>query len=192
MSDDEPATSPAPTAQDRQNAAIRAAIAERQQREYDDAKGLAYKALGPGWTPWMKLSLIDSEHHRTGNTMPVATVFKVYRGEEWLSEQSAYIRQMSDGQVLTADSYEPLFGELLHEPHPTRQFEIKGQMVAAARWTLVWSSIERYEPRSAEDLARLRTSRERGKAERKAERWAEENPLLAFAKRQKAEDERER
>ena len=30
----------------------------------------------------MKLSLIDSDHRRTGNTEPVATAYKVYRGDE--------------------------------------------------------------------------------------------------------------
>src|SRR5690349_5596214 len=99
-----------PTEQDRENARIRKEIADRQQREYDEAKWLAYKALGPGWKPWMRLSLIPSDHHQTGDSTPAAVACKVYRGEQRLTDQSKYIRRMPDGQVLVADSYEPLFG----------------------------------------------------------------------------------
>ncbi len=185
----EPSTPLQPTEQDRQNAAIRRVIADRQAAEYDEAQALADAALGPGYTPWMRLSLIDSDHHRTRNTTPVATAFKVCRGEQRLSENSVYLRRMPDGQVRRADSYEPLFGELLHEPHPTRRLEIRGELVPAPRWTLVWSALERYQPRTAEELAALRESRERKKAEREAKRWQEENPLWAWAERAKAEDE---
>jgi hypothetical protein len=102
---------------------------------------LADAALGSGWPPWMKLVLIDSEHHRTGNPTPVATAYKIYRGELALSENLVYLRQMLDGRILQADSYEPLFGDLLQEPHPMRRLEIKGKMVPAPRWRLCWSAL---------------------------------------------------
>jgi hypothetical protein len=61
----------------------------------------------------VKLVLIDADHRQTGNTTPVATVYKVFTGERRLSENSRFIRQMPDGQVLVAGSYQELFGELL-------------------------------------------------------------------------------
>lgn len=164
-----------PTAQDLANAATRQAIADRQNDEYAEAQRLALAALGPGWTPWMKLVLIDADHRRTGNITPVATVFKVYRGEERLTERSVFLRRMPEGQVLRADSYEPLFGELLEEKHPTKTLEVKGQQVPVGRYELCWSALEQYHPRSAESLAAAREKRE----EKAVERQAEENPLFA-------------
>jgi hypothetical protein len=176
-----------PTEQDRRNAEIRAEIAAKQNAEYAEAEMLALGKLGPGYTPWMKLVLLDSNYHRNANTEPAAVVFKVYRGEEQLTENSVYLRKMPDGQVLVADSYEPLFGNLLSENHPTRRLEIKGQMVPAPRWTLCWSALERYVPKTAVVLAALRASRERGKAEREQRKFEEENPLLAWSERQASE-----
>src|SRR5262249_22539979 len=103
-----------PNSQEIDNARVRRQIADRQAAEYAEAERLAQEALGPGWTPWMNLSLIDSDHRHTGNTAPAATAFKVYRGEQRLSENSVYLRQMPDGHISHADSYEPLFGDLLH------------------------------------------------------------------------------
>src|SRR5690348_15582326 len=100
-----------PTSQDIENARRRQQIAARQAEEYTEAERLAQEALGPGWTPWMKLSLIDSDHRRSGNTEPVATAYKVYQGDERLTEHSTYVRRMPDGQVRHADTVEPLFGE---------------------------------------------------------------------------------
>jgi hypothetical protein len=137
----------------------------------------------------MKLVLIDSDHRRSGNTEPVAVVFKVYHGEQKLSEHSMYLRRMPDGNVRKSRNYEELFGELLHEPHPTRTLEFKGQVVPAPRWTLGWSALELYEPRSAEQLAALRQTRERNKAERAAARERAENPLFTvWAERLQAEE----
>ncbi len=178
---DPPADPPQPSARDLENAAVRAAIAAKAAAEYTEAMKLALGVLGPGWTPWMKLSLIDSDHHRTGNTEPVAVAFKVYRGPEKLSENSAYLRRMPDGQVMRADSYEPLFGDLLREPHPTRGFEHNGQWCPYPRWALCWSALELYSPKSPEELAKLRLSREQRKAKREEKAWAEANPLLVWA-----------
>jgi hypothetical protein len=174
-------THPEPTPQDIANAATRQAIADRQAKEYAKATRLALGALGPNWHPWMKLVLLDSDYHNTGNTTPIAVAYKFHRGEKRLSEHSVFLRQMPDGSVQKASSYETLFGELLTEPHPTRGFEQKGQWCPYPRWTLCWSALELYAPKSAENLAALRESRERGKAEREEKKWAEENPLLKWA-----------
>ena len=180
---------PQPTSRDRENARIRQEIARRQAEEYAEAEQLALAALGPGWTPWMKLSLLDSDSHNAGNFEPAATVYKVYRGEERLSENAVYLRRMPDGQIRQSREYETLFGEMLHEPHPTRSLEVRGKQVPCPRYSVCWSPLERYEPRTAEELAALRASRERKKAERDEKKWAADHPLLAWAEAvQRAEE----
>jgi hypothetical protein len=175
-------SSPEPTEHDRKMAALRQSIADKQNAAYAEALALALGALGPGWVPWMRLDLIDSDHHRTGDNTPIATAYKVYRGEKRLTENSIFLRKMPDGSVMKADSYEALFGELLHEPHPSRELELtKGRRVPAPRWTLVWGSLELYHPKDAAQLAALRDSREAGKASREDARFSAENPLLAAA-----------
>lgn len=86
-----------------------------------------------------------------------------------------FVRRMPDGTVQAATCYEPLFGELLTAPHPTRTFENRGQTVAAPRWSLCWSALELYEPKSAEQLAAAREKRE-AKA---VEKEAADSPLFA-------------
>src|SRR5437588_855174 len=78
-------------------------------------------------------------------------------------------------------SYEAGFGSMLLEPHPSRGFEHRGQFVHTHRYSLCFAPYVLYEPKSAEELAALRISRERGKAEREAKRFLEESPLLAWA-----------
>jgi len=170
-----------PTQQDQGNAAMRQAIADRQNAEYAEALKLAQGTLGPGWQPWMKLSLIDSCHRQNGNEEPMATAYKVYRGKHRLTENAVFLRRMPDGSVRQAAGYEELFGDLLHEPHPTKRLQVKGEQVPAPRWTLCWSSLELYTPRPAEELAALRVSRAAGKDRKADKTWAEENPLLAQA-----------
>ena len=164
-----------PTAQEAHNAAIRHAVAEKQNAEFAEALRMAERALGPGFMPWMKLSLVDSDHRQTGDSTAVATVFKVYRGDRKLTENSVYLRRMPDGTVRKADNYEELFGELLHEKHPTKTVEVRGDQVPVGRWELCWSAMETYSPRSAESLAASREKRE----ERKLEKLAESHPLFA-------------
>ena len=171
---------PEPTENDRRNAETRRAIAEKMRAEYGRCIRLALGVLGPGFTPWMKLVLIDSDHRRNGNIEPVATVYKVYRGEERLTENSMYVMER-EGEILTAKSYEELLGDRLHEKHPSYGFEHNGEWKAFDRWTLCWGAIELYEPRSPEQLANLRESRGRKKAEREEKAWKEANPLLAWA-----------
>jgi hypothetical protein len=179
---------PEPTPQDHENARIRRQIADRQGEEYAEAERLALQALGPGWTPWMKLSLIDSDHLRTGDVRPIAVVYKVHRGTERLTENSLFLRRMPEGQIQKADRCEPLLVDLLHERHPTRTVEVHGRQVPVGRYELCWSALERYEPRSAEQLAQLRATRERRRQERQDELWAEQNPLLAWAERAGRQD----
>jgi hypothetical protein len=164
-----------PSDTDIANAETRAAVAARQNEEYGQAVALALSALGPGYTPWMKLSLIPSDHRETGDNTPVATVFKVYRGEERLTENSVFLRRMPSGTIVKARRYEDLFGELLEEKYPTKTVEVRGERVPVGRYELVWGALETYHPRSAEELAAARARRE----EKAVERAAEENPLFS-------------
>jgi hypothetical protein len=164
--------SPNPTLQDIDNARRRQQIAARQAEEVVEADRLALAALGPGWIPWMKLSLLDSDHHRTGNTEAAATAYKVYRGEQRLTENSVYLRGMPDGRILHSPSYEPLFGDLLQEPHPTRTLDIRGKQVPCPRYHVCWSALELYEPRSAEQLAAARAKRELRAIDKAAESYS--------------------
>jgi hypothetical protein len=76
-----------------------------------------------------------------------------------------YVMEGLDGTVRKAGRYVTLVGELLQEKHPTYGFEREGEWVAFDRWSVCRSALELYQPRSAEELAALRVSRERGKAE---------------------------
>jgi hypothetical protein len=181
---------PEPIQQDIDNAAARQRIADRQLAEYSEAVALTLAALGPGCAPWMKLVLIDADHRRTGNTEPVATVYKVYRGEDRLSENSVFLRRMPDGTIRKADRYEPLFGELLEEKHPTRTVEVRGQQVPVGRWELCWQALELYRPQTAEALAKGRETRERNKTAREEAEHRASNPLFTtWAERNTGERE---
>src|SRR4051794_7693152 len=116
---------PDPSAQDRRNADLRAEIAAKQRREYDEAMTLAREAGLVGYRPWMKLVLLESDHHRTGNREARAVCFKVYRGRLRLTEASMYVRRMEDGTAKAATTPEELFGDLLTEKHPTYGFADK-------------------------------------------------------------------
>jgi hypothetical protein len=139
---------------------------------------MALGALGPGFKPWQKISVIDSDFRRTGDDTSRAVVYKLYSADERLSENAVYIRQMPDGTVKKAYGYQSLIEELLDEPHPTKTVEYRGRKVPVARYELHWSALELYTPRSAEQLAALRVSREQKKAER--ERSATCFPSLAL------------
>src|ERR1700722_4164477 len=81
-----------PTAQDIANAGYRESIASRQNAEYADAMRMALAVLGEGFKPWMKVSVVDSDYRRTGDDTPRAVVYKLYSGDERLSENAVYIR----------------------------------------------------------------------------------------------------
>jgi hypothetical protein len=186
-----PDTPPLPTDQERRNSAVRAVIAARQQAEWQACVALAEQALGPGWQPWMKLSLIPTDHRQTGDDTPVAVAYKVRRGRGD-NRDVRYVRA-GDGQVLCAERYEDVFGALLAEPHPTRTVAVKGQRVPVSKYELYWSPLERYVPRSAEELALLRQGRQRKRQERADAAWARDNPLLVYLgySRQQWEKEQE-
>lgn len=55
-----------PTRQGVENANARRAIADHRAAEYHEAERMTAGALGPGFRPWMKLVLIDSDYCRPG------------------------------------------------------------------------------------------------------------------------------
>jgi len=165
--------------QDIENAERRKVMAAVQNAEFALCESLALRALGPGWSPWMKLSLLESDYHRRAGPPAVrATAYKVYRGDARLSAESIYLMER-DGAVITAETPEELFGDLLTERHPTYGFEQDGRWIAFDRWCITWSALELYHPRSAEQLAEARVNRERKRAERELQKWRTDHPLLA-------------
>jgi len=55
-------------------------------------------------------------------------------------------------------------------------------------YSLCWAPFEVYVPITAEQLAALRASRERGKGQREEQKFQAENPLLAWTERVNHED----
>jgi hypothetical protein len=98
----------------------------------------------------------------------------------------------AEGLVTEHEDYKAAFGPMLLEPHPTMRIEVKSQLVAPHRYSLCWAPIETYQPRTAEQLAALRVSRETRKAEREQQKFEEDYPLWAMIERQEKEEERER
>jgi hypothetical protein len=176
---------PKPTEQDMRNAALRRTVAERQRAAWNECLRLAEAALGPEWEPWMKLVLVDADHRRSGDETPVAVAYKVRKGKGE-ARQVRYLRQGPDG-VIASEEYEPLFEPLLTELHPTKTIEIKGKPVALPRWQVYWSALELYEPRSAEQLAAARVTRQRNKAAREQQKYERDYPLFAEIERQEKE-----
>jgi hypothetical protein len=190
---DEPATSPVPTEQDRRNAAGREAISARQAEAYGRVLALAWELFGEGWLPSGRHYLLSKDEEdkarKTGErAIPAADVYTV-RHEKTGEKRHFVVR---DGKPVQVASYEDGFGPMLLEPDPVRTIEVRGQKAHPHRYSLCWAPFELYTPKTAEQLAALRVSRERRKAEREERKWQEENPLLAFAERQKAEEERGR
>jgi hypothetical protein len=170
-----------PTDQDRENARNRQEIAERMEAEYAECLALTIRAFGPGWLPSHRHFLVDKDeeerHRRTGGKVrPAATVYTVKNAA---SEKRHFT--VEGGSVVPCENYEAGFGAMLLEPHPTRGFEHQGRFIHIHRYSLCWLSYELYRPKSAEQLAALRESRERKKEERLDAKFAEENPLFARA-----------
>lgn len=63
---------PKPTAQDRHNAAIRAAIAQRQNAQYREVARLAFDTLDSGWSSALGL---DRSGAGRGRARPPAVMF---------------------------------------------------------------------------------------------------------------------
>ncbi len=80
--------------------------------------------------------------------------------------------------------YEEGFGPMLLERHPTMTIEVRGEKVHPHRYSLCWAPIETYQPRSAEQLAAARSTRERNKAAREQQKYEREYPLFAEIERQ--------
>jgi hypothetical protein len=185
---------PQPTDKDRENFARRRVIATRQQAQLDQAARLA-RTLGVGWVPSMKLSLFLAGdcNKPTGPDDPAPVPVTVaYRVGRWVMGEHLvrFVRELPDGQVLASERYDDVFQGMLEEKDPERRMEIRGQKVPCKRFQLYWSSLDVMEPRTAEELAALRASREQGKARRAEKKWAADNPLLAWAERQSPEDEK--
>jgi len=179
-----------PTHQDIDNAATRAAIAQRQKMEYLAVLKLALGAFGPGWLPSHRHYLVEADEEArvryTGERpLPSATVYTVKNkagGQRHFTVEG--------GRVVEHANYEAAFGPMLLEPHPTRTIEVRGELVHPHRYSLCWADFPLYEPKSAEQLAELRASRERKKAEREEKRFQEENPLPAWAEREQPQEAR--
>lgn len=183
---------PEPTSQDRQNAAIRDAIAQKQAEEYGRCLRLATEAFGPGWRPSHRHMLISKEeeekHRCTGEpAIPAATVYTVRNDA---GDKRHFT--VEDGNVREVASYEEGFGPMLLEPHPTAGFtDQKGFFHYTHRYSLCWAGYELYHPKSAEQLAALRQSRERKKAAREEAAFREANPLFTTWAEKLAREEAE-
>jgi len=171
-----------PTERDLANAARRQAIADRFQQEYDQVLRWAIKAFGKGWIPSGRYYLVDKDNEdrcrRTGERPTAAAT--LYTVTNCVGSKRHFTVD-AEGNVTEHAGYKEAFGDMLLERHPTMTIEVQGQKVHPHRYSVCWAAIERYEPRSAEQLAALRQSREAGKERRHQERFAAENPLLAQA-----------
>jgi hypothetical protein len=170
---------PTITAGDLENQRIRDEIAARQAEAYHLVLAWPHKAFGDGWLPSCRHELVDKTEEeacrRTEARHRAAfTVYTVRKGDE-----RRHFTVGEDGAIVEHASSEEGFGEHLLEPHPTQRIEVRGQLVAPHHYSLLWAGYELYEPRSAEDLAVLRASRDRLKKERELEKWKRDHPLLA-------------
>jgi hypothetical protein len=171
---------PEPTEQDRENERIRREIADAQRATYEECLAWSVKAFGPGWTPSHKHCLIDKDEEArvryTSEPPKVsATVYTIRKGDE-----TRHFTVTDDGQVVEHASMEAGFGDLLLAPHPSRFVEHNGKRIACHRFSLCWAGFALYHPRSAEDLAKLRETRERKREERADRKFAQDHPLFAY------------
>lgn len=67
------------------------------------------------------------------------------------------------------------------EPHRTHGVEHGGKWRPIHCYSLCWAPYKLYEPKTAEQLAALRATRTRNKAEREEREYAEKYPLFAWA-----------
>jgi hypothetical protein len=153
----------------------------------------AWGVFGPEWEPSHRhfLTAKDDEDRcrHTGERPPAAaTVYTVKNAE---GRQRHFT--VEDGRVVEHASWEAGFGDMLLEPHPTRGFEHQGTWCGIHRHSPCWAPFELNRPRSPEQLAALRVSRERGKAERAEAKGRADAPLFTvWAERLQAEEEQER
>jgi hypothetical protein len=171
-----------PTQRDIDNAQSRQEIADRFALEYGKVLSWALGAFGPGWLPSHRHFLVDKDEEdraRRAGERPRAAA-TVYTVRHETTREAKHFTVEGD-QVKECDGYMEAFGPMLAEPHPTQRIEVHGQLVAPHRYSLCWSDIPLYEPKSAEELAALRVSRGKGREQRADKKWVEDNPLLAQA-----------
>lgn len=180
--------SPQPTAQDIENATIRAEIAAKQNAAYRQVMAWADRIMGPGWYPSGRHFLVEKseEDQARKEGRPPQAAATVYTVTNGVSKRHFVLR---DGQPVEVADYKEGFGKRLLELELTRTIEVRGEPVHPHRYSLCWAGYELYEPSSAERLAALRKSRERKRGERAEQRFREENPLLAWAESIKAPEE---
>lgn len=123
------------TARDRENARVRQAIADVQERQWQECYLLARVAFGPGWEPSCRHFLVDKAEEdacRKSGEKPraAATVYTVKK------EGQKRHFSVEDGTVVEHDDYRPAFGPMLFEPHPTQTIEVRGQIVHPHRYSL--------------------------------------------------------
>jgi hypothetical protein len=169
------------SARDRENEQIRREVAERFEREIAQVRAWAQSVFGKGWEPAHRHFLVEIDEEdraRSANERPTPAA-TVYTVKNKAGEQRHFT--VRDGKVVPCSGYEEGFGDMLHEKHPTRGFEHKGKWAAYGRFSLCWGWYEEYSPKTAEQLAALRASREKGKADRADRKFEQDNPLLAQA-----------
>ena len=150
-----------PTERDLENARIREEIAEKQQAEYDQCYLWALGAFGPGWFPSCRHYLVEKDDEeqarRTGDKPKAAATVYTVRNKAGDKRHFTVV----DGRVRECAGYEEGFKEMLLESHPTMRIEVRGEKVAPHRFNLCWAGFEVYHPKSDEQLASLRVSREK-------------------------------
>jgi hypothetical protein len=179
-----------PSRRDIDNAAAREAIAQKQNEAWGRVYAWALGAFGPGWEPVGRHYLVDKAEEdaaRREDRSP-AVAMTVYCVKNGASRRRYFT--VDEGKVTEHLDYQEAFGPRLTELHPTLTFEHRGKALPAHRYSLCWGCIERYDPLTAEQLAALRESRERLKAEREEAAFQRDNPLLAWAERVKIEENR--
>src|ERR1700730_14549296 len=121
----------------------------------------------------------EERSRREGTPAKAAATVYTVRHEQTGAKRHFVVGE--DGGVKQVADYKEGFGPMLLEPHPTAGFTHNGQFVRTHRYSLCWAPFELYHPKTADQLAGQRATRERNKAERAEKKWQEDNPLLAWA-----------
>ncbi|MBY0459085.1 MAG: hypothetical protein K2V38_17250 [Gemmataceae bacterium] len=126
-----------PTQQDIDNAALRAGIAARFRREFEEAKALAESVFGPGWEPTGRHDLVthaeaSAARHEGRRMTPSASVITAQNG----SGERRHFR-VTEGGPVEVESYPQGFGAMLTEPDTERTIEVRGESVHPHKYELV-------------------------------------------------------
>lgn len=156
-----------PTDLDRENARRRQEIADRFRAQAAQAEALACSLFGPGWKPSGYHYLVEKdaedEARRTNSKpTPSATVISV--------EKDGVKRHFRVETMEECETPEAGFGDMLLEPHPTKDFEHRGQWCRIHRYSLCWGWFEAdYRPQTTKQLAAAREKRQAKSVEKEAE-----------------------